>query len=99
MFKECDLLVPAAFEKAINKDNADQIKCRIVVEAANGPTTIKGEEILISKGISLIPDIMANAGGVTVSYFEWLKNLDHTRPGRLTKKWEERSKRNIIKVV
>jgi len=61
-----------------------------VAEAANGPTTIRAEEIMSKKGILFLPDILLNAGGVTVSYFEWLKNLDHMRPGRLTRKWEEK---------
>jgi len=59
----------------------------VVVEAANGPTTMAAEELMLKKGIFFFPDVLINAGGVTVSYFEWLKNLDHTRPGRLSKKW------------
>ena len=64
-----------------------------------GPTTIAAEEILTKKGIVFFPDILVNAGGVTVSYFEWLKNLDHMRPGRLTRKWEEKSKLNLLSVI
>jgi glutamate dehydrogenase (NAD(P)+) len=69
------------------------------VEAANGPTTLEGEQVLLKKGIQFLPDILCNAGGVTVSYFEWLKNLDHVRPGRMTRKWEEKSKKNLIEVI
>jgi glutamate dehydrogenase (NAD(P)+) len=85
--KECDILVPAAIEKSIHKDNAGNLKCKVVVEGANGPTTFYGEEILLSKGIVVVPDLLINGGGVTVSYFEWLKNLDHIAPGRMIKKY------------
>ena len=76
-----------------------RFNCRLVVEAANGPTTVAGEEILRAKGIQFLPDILVNAGGVTVSYFEWLKNLDQVRWGRLFRKWEEKSKKNLLEVV
>jgi glutamate dehydrogenase (NAD(P)+) len=69
------------------------------VEAANGPTTLEGEQILLKKGVQFLPDILCNAGGVTVSYFEWLKNLDHVRPGRMQRKWEEKTKKNLIDVI
>ncbi len=71
-----DSFVPAALENQITKDRADRLSCRVVVEAANGPTTAAGDEILASKGIDVLPDIVANAGGVVVSYFEWLQNLN-----------------------
>jgi glutamate dehydrogenase (NAD(P)+) len=93
---ECDVLVPAALENQINKDNADRIKCKLIGEAANGPVTPEAEEILSKKGIVVIPDIYLNAGGVTVSYFEWLKNLSHVRFGRLGKRYEEGMNRNVI---
>src|SRR5699024_1007901 len=72
--RECDILVPAAVENQITKDNAHNIKASIVVEAANGPTTMEATQILTDRGILLVPDVMASAGGVTVSYFEWVQN-------------------------
>ena len=89
----CDILIPAAVERSINNKNADKLQCKLVVEGANGPTTFMGEEMLLKRGIVVVPDMLINVGGVTVSYFEWLKNIDHVAPGRLTKKYEE--KRNI----
>lgn len=70
-----DIFIPAAFEQSINFNNADRFQCKLIIEAANGPTTRKGEEILLKKGVSFLPDVLCNGGGVTVSYFEWLKNL------------------------
>lgn len=96
---ECDILIPAALEKQITELNAPNIKAKIVAEAANGPVTPAAEAILLKKGVVIIPDIYINAGGVTVSYFEWLKNLSHVRFGRMQKRFEEKAQRNMIDLV
>jgi glutamate dehydrogenase (NAD(P)+) len=95
----CDILVPAALEKQITEVNASKVKAKIIAEAANGPVTPAAAEILNKKGIMVIPDIYINAGGVTVSYFEWLKNLSHVRFGRMQKRFEEKSQQNMISIV
>lgn len=77
-------MVPAALELAINKENAGSIKAKLIAEGGNGSTTVEGDDILNQKGILVIPDILCNAGGVTCSYLEWIKNLEHKRPGRLS---------------
>lgn len=86
---ECDVLIPAALENQITLDNVDRIKARVIAEAANGPTTTLAEKRLLQRGVFIIPDIYLNAGGVTVSYFEWGKNLAHIRFGRMEKRLEE----------
>jgi len=90
MEKECDILIPAAKEKAISQDNCDLLQCKVILEGANGPTTFRAENALEKRGIIVVPDMLANGGGVTCSYFEWLKNLDHVAPGRMNKKYQEK---------
>ncbi|MGB4844582.1 MAG: Glu/Leu/Phe/Val dehydrogenase [Ferruginibacter sp.] len=94
---ECDILIPAALENVINKDNANNVKAKIIGEAANGPCTPDADEIFLKKGILCVPDMYLNAGGVTVSYFEWLKNLSHVRYGRMEKRFTENLNTRIIK--
>src|SRR5690606_16278390 len=85
----CDILVPAALENQINADNAERIQARVIAEGANGPTTAEASRHLAARGIAVLPDLYLNAGGVTVSYFEWSKNLARIRFGRLSKRTEE----------
>ncbi|MBC7138142.1 MAG: Glu/Leu/Phe/Val dehydrogenase [Defluviimonas sp.] len=86
---ECDILIPAAMEAVINLTNAARIRAPLIVEAANGPVTAGADAVLREKGTVLIPDMFANAGGVTVSYFEWVKNLSHIKFGRMERRQEE----------
>ncbi|HMK02650.1 MAG TPA: Glu/Leu/Phe/Val dehydrogenase [Ferruginibacter sp.] len=93
---ECDILIPAALENVINGDNAPRIKAKIIGEAANGPCTPEADEIFTQRGILCVPDMYLNAGGVTVSYFEWLKNLSHVRYGRMEKRFTENLNTHIL---
>ncbi|MGJ7029835.1 Glu/Leu/Phe/Val family dehydrogenase [Niabella hirudinis] len=93
---ECDILIPAALENVINKDNAPRIRAKIIGEAANGPLTPEADEIFLQKHVLVVPDMYLNAGGVTVSYFEWLKNLSHVRYGRLEKRFTENVNTTIL---
>jgi glutamate dehydrogenase (NAD(P)+) len=96
---ECDILVPAALESQIHKGNAKKVKAKIIGEAANGPVTKQAEDILLKKGVAIIPDMYINAGGVTVSYFEWLKNLSHMRFGRMQKRFDHNAYNRIVSLV
>ena len=96
---DCDILIPAALENQITKDNAPNIKAKIIAEGANGPVTKNAEVILNQKNVLIIPDLYLNAGGVTVSYFEWLKNLSHVRFGRMEKRFHEMSNMELIRAV
>lgn len=96
---ECDILVPAALESQIHKGNAKQVKAKIVAEAANGPVTSEAEAILFKNGVCILPDMYLNAGGVTVSYFEWLKNLSHMRFGRMEKRFNQNTYNKLLNSV
>ncbi len=96
---ECDVLIPAALEGVFTADNAPRIKTKIILEGANGPTTPPADPIFRAKGILVIPDIYANAGGVTVSYFEWVKNLSHVRFGRLSKRHEMANELSMLRTI
>jgi len=95
----CDVLIPAALENQITGENAPRIQAKIIAEAANGPVSADASADLYTRGILIVPDMYLNAGGVTVSYFEWLKNLSHVRFGRMEKRFEERTNRRLLEVV
>jgi glutamate dehydrogenase (NAD(P)+) len=95
----CDILIPAAMESVINLSNAERIRAPLIIEAANGPITAGADDILRQKGIVIIPDMYANAGGVTVSYFEWVKNLSHIRFGRMQRRQQEAQNAMLVQEI
>ncbi|XXK30242.1 Glu/Leu/Phe/Val family dehydrogenase [Rhodobacteraceae bacterium nBUS_24] len=95
--QDCDILIPAALEGVINLENAANVKAPLIIEAANGPITAGADDILREKGCVIIPDMYANAGGVTVSYFEWVKNLSHIRFGRMQRRQEEARQELVVR--
>ena len=95
----CDILIPAAMESVISRRNVNDIKTKLIVEAANGPITYNADEILDKREIDVLPDIYVNSGGVVVSYFEWVKNISHVRFGRLQRRYEENKMKELIDVI
>ncbi len=93
---ECDILIPAALEGVIHEGNANNIKAKLIAEAANGPVTFEADRILQKKGVAILPDALMNAGGVIVSYFEWIRNLTHIRFGRLERRFDEARGQHIV---
>jgi glutamate dehydrogenase (NAD(P)+) len=96
---ECDILVPAALENQITMTNVDRVKAKTIGEAANGPVSSEAHEALINRGVMILPDTFLNAGGVTVSYFEWLKNLSHVRLGRMEQRFEDARYDSILRAI
>ena len=96
---DCDVLVPAALENVLTDENAARIKAKIILEGANGPTTPEADEVFRKKGVLVIPDVYANAGGVTVSYFEWLKNLSHVRLGRMDRRRQAATELRMLHAI
>ena len=95
----CDILIPAAMEGVITDENASLLQCKVIAEAANGPVTYEADQILNQRNIFIIPDAYLNAGGVTVSYFEWLKNLSHVKFGRMDRRFAEAQSQKIIELM
>jgi len=96
---DCDILIPAALENAITVYNVDKIKTKLIIEAANGPISFEADKKLFEKGVMIIPDIYVNAGGVVVSYFEWVKDISHIRFGRVEKRFQEQKILDIIDLI
>ena len=99
LLKKADCMIPAATEKSLHKGNAEAVQVKAIFEGANGPTTYAAEQIFQRKGIVCAPDMLVNGGGVTCSYFEWLKNLDHVAPGRMTKKYNIKSQAKLLELM
>lgn len=99
LYLDCDILIPAALENQITVENAAKIKAKIIGEAANGPVSAGAEEILLKNGVMVVPDMYLNAGGVTVSYFEWLKNLSHMRFGRMEKRFDSNMYAKLVGTI
>lgn len=97
--EECDILIPAALERQITGDNAGALRCKLLVEAANGPTTFEADAILQKRGIAVLPDAYVNAGGVTVSYFEWVRNMSHIRFGRMDRRYDELRGQEMVTAI
>ena len=96
---DCDILVPAALEAQITTENVGRVKAKIIAEGANGPVTADADDVLRERGVMILPDIYINAGGVTVSYFEWLRNLQHVRFGRMSKRFEQGAQEKLLQAV
>ena len=96
---DCDILVPAAIESQITEANAPRIRAPLIVEAANGPVTLAAERLLLARGTTILPDLLVNAGGVTVSYFEWVSNVSHMRFGRLSRQLDIQRGKRIIDMI
>ena len=96
---DCDVLIPAALEGVIDADNAPRIQARLIAEAANGPVTFEADRILFERGVHILPDAYVNAGGVIVSYFEWIRNLAHVRFGRMEKRFHEARGDHIVSAI
>jgi glutamate dehydrogenase (NAD(P)+) len=96
---DCDILVPAALENQITLANVRKLRCRVLAEAANGPTTPQAEQYLLERGVLVLPDIYMNSGGVTVSYFEWTKNISHMRYGRLEKRLDNARQTALVESI
>ena len=95
----CDILIPAATESVITLNNVNKIKAKLIIEAANGPITYRADQILNKRDVHILPDIFVNAGGVVVSYYEWVKNISHIRFGRLQRRFDEQKMRDVIAAI
>ena len=99
LFKPCDVLIPAASIATINNTNAHFLNCKIVAEGCNMPVSLKAEKYLINNGVTILPDLVMNSGAAISSYFEYVKNIGHISPGKLTKRWELRANESIMKYI